>query len=108
LTRRVVRIEDISNDYKIFVGKLGGKKNLEGAGIDGRIVLVGILRNRMRCFGPYSSGSGKGTVAGSYDSSNELSSSIKHTEFLEKNSHYILLKKKLFSNAAVTFMSLKS
>jgi hypothetical protein len=41
-----------------FIGKPGGKKNLEDVGIDDRITLAGILRNGMSWFGPYSSGSG--------------------------------------------------
>jgi hypothetical protein len=56
---------EMRNAYEAFVGKLEGKRHSQDLGIDGRIILEGLLVKRMEKCGLDSSGSGWQPVAGS-------------------------------------------
>jgi hypothetical protein len=57
--------------------------HLEDPGIDGRIILKHIFRNRMGRRALHLSGSGQGQVAGSCECGNEPAVSIKCKEFFD-------------------------
>jgi hypothetical protein len=67
---------------QILVGKCEGKRHLEYLGIDVRIILERILRNRVGSCGLDLSDSRQGPGVGSCEYSNELLGCIRGREFL--------------------------
>ena len=64
-------------------GNLRKRDHLEGAGLDGRVILRWIFREWDRGSGLDLSGSGQGQVACTCKRGNELSGSVKFGEFLD-------------------------
>jgi hypothetical protein len=60
---RKARMGAMRNAYKIFVGNLNLRENLESLDVDGRVILDWPRRNRIIRCGLNSSGSGQGLVA---------------------------------------------
>jgi hypothetical protein len=75
------RIGKRRGSYRVLVGKLQGKNNVQDLDVDGRILLEWIFNKEDERHGLYRSGSRQGQVAKSYKCSNEPAGSIKYGEF---------------------------
>jgi hypothetical protein len=68
---------------RFWWGNLREREHLEDPDLDGRIILRWIFRKWYVGYGLDRSGSGKGQVAGTCESGNEISDSIKFGEFVD-------------------------
>jgi hypothetical protein len=80
--RRVARVGEKINAYRVLVGKHEGNKPQEDINVYGTIILKHILEKWDWKYGFDSSGSGEGPVGGFCEHGNDPSGSMKFRNFL--------------------------
>jgi hypothetical protein len=78
----VARVGERSCAYRVFGWKREGKDHLEDLGVDGRMILIYILRHKM-VRGLSLCDSGQGHAADCYECGNEPLGFTKYWEFLD-------------------------